>query len=210
MNFLVCNDAKVYYNVSMIKKCTLENCEEDFLAKGYCSKHYRTFMRYGDPYKTSFGFRYQSEHPLYYTWRTMRTRCNWKKYPRWPDYGGRGIKVCERWNGKYGFINFLEDMGDKPSEDHQLDRIDNDGDYTIDNCRWATRSENQMNKRKMKNNTSGFTGITPYVNNRGKHYWRARVGSKTIGYYETFDEAVSARLFGEDNYKNKERYDGNK
>jgi hypothetical protein len=63
------------------------------------------------------------------------------------DYGGRGIRVCDRWKT---FENFLADMGRKPSPQHSIERNDNDGNYEPGNCRWATRSEQQKNKRPRK------------------------------------------------------------
>jgi hypothetical protein len=76
----------------------------------------------------------------------MRNRCNNPTNTNYPSYGGRGIKVCKRWDD---FTVFLADMGEKP-EGKTLDRINNDGDYEPGNCRWATRSEQQKNKRKPK------------------------------------------------------------
>ncbi len=61
-------------------------------------------------------------------------------------YGGRGIGVCDQWRGENGFSNFLRDMGDKPSKEYQIDRIDNDGDYSPENCRWTTAKDNTRNR----------------------------------------------------------------
>ena len=98
---------------------------------------------------------------IYSVWRNMINRCYNEKNDSYINYGARGIKVCERW--KSSFINFYEDMGDKPSAKHQLDRIDNDGDYDPSNCRWVTPSENCLNRRNKENKT-GFKNIkvTPY------------------------------------------------
>jgi len=78
----------------------------------------------------------------YTSWRSMIQRCNNSKHADYYKYGGRGIKVCERWEK---FENFLEDMGERP-EGLTIDRIDNSRDYILENCRWATRSQQQKNK----------------------------------------------------------------
>lgn len=84
----------------------------------------------------------------YAVYKGMVSRCQNKNHDRYHRYGGRGVKVCERW--LESFENFYEDMGDRPSSKHQIDRIDNDGDYTPENCRWVTVSENSLNKEFKK------------------------------------------------------------
>lgn len=95
------------------------------------------------------------EHPEHYTWRTMVQRCHNPNAQAYHLYGGRGITVCERWK-KYE--NFLADMGKRPTG-ATLDRIDNNKGYSPDNCRWASRSEQQKNKSTTRRYTDGvFTG----------------------------------------------------
>lgn len=86
--------------------------------------------------------------PTYISWSRMRARCNRVNHPKRHRYGGRGIKVCERWSS---FANFLADMGDRPPGT-TIDRVDNDGNYEPANCRWATQLEQQRNRSTTKLN----------------------------------------------------------
>lgn len=83
----------------------------------------------------------------YRIWAGMQQRCSNPNRPEYPNYGGRGIRVCERWGD---FELFLGDMGPRPGLEYSIDRINNDGNYEPGNCRWATKSEQQSNRRVCK------------------------------------------------------------
>lgn len=91
-------------------------------------------------------------HPLYDAWRNMKRRCYLKTTKFYKNYGGRGISVCEEWRNDYlAFLNWSLNNGWRKGL--QLDRIDNSGDYSPDNCRWVTQQENLLNTRHNHNVT---------------------------------------------------------
>lgn len=118
-----------------------------------------------------------SSSRIYKIWLSMRKRCYYPAQKYYENYGGRGIKVCDRWLEKgTGFQNFLADMGKPPTEDHEIDRKDNGGDYTPENCQWITRKDNCRNRRSNKMIT--FMGQTACLAE-----WAERLGIKqgTLG-----------------------------
>jgi len=93
------------------------------------------------------GYRTKSDktNPTYQAWRAMNGRCGNPNNDKYARYGGRGITICERWRGEDGFVNFLADLGEKPTG-LTLGRIDNNGNYEPGNCRWETQAQQAHNR----------------------------------------------------------------
>ncbi len=154
----------------------------------YCKKHFKTNMydvkrnntqRCADCRRKTHG---KSRSKVYNAWLAMIRRC--KKDSRdHKHYADRGITVCERWGV---FENFYLDMGEPPSVFHSVDRIDNDGNYELNNCRWSTNEVQRRNTvRLRKDNTSGFRGVTKHKRTKKWHAQISVYGKrKHLGDYD--------------------------
>lgn len=125
------------------------------------------------------------------SWRSMKARCYNENNSRFEKYGARGISVCERWLNS--FENFLVDMGEAP-EGLTLDRIDVNGNYCPENCRWADIYTQNFNQGMRRNNRSGRTGVS-WSEERQKWVAQICLNDKptSLGRFDTFEEAVAAR-----------------
>ena len=125
----------------------------------------------------------------YRSWVAMKSRCNNPNRHNYKNYGGRGIKVCQKWKN---FDDFYKDMGDRPSREYTLGRIDPDGNYCKSNCRWSTRGSQQHNKARVRAN-SGYRGVC-----KSNKKWQAVItycGTQHyIGVYDTPEEAYAEYL----------------
>ena len=138
-------------------------------------------------------------HPLYAVLLGIKKRCNNRKCEAFKNYGGRGIKICKEWEDVGVFIKWAEENGWEPGL--QIDRINNDGNYCPENCRFITCKENVNNKtRPPSTNTTGYTGVSLFKpSNKYKAYIHGteivfnRRSQKYLGLFNTPEEAAEAR-----------------
>ncbi len=170
------------------KICTVPGCESIVAAKGLCTKHRGRLKNNGDVNKVKCVVgEGRNKNPLYFLYTNIKTRCYNKNCKAYKFYGGRGIKISDDWLGNTGFNNFLRDMGSRPSLLHSIDRIDNNGDYEKNNCRWATINQQASNK----SSNSGTLGV--YKNG---DRWQARLSINKVEYRSpmlSFEDAVNYR-----------------
>jgi len=126
------------------------------------------------------------KHPNYAVWSSMKQRCK-----STPLYTNKGVTYDPDWEH---FANFCRDMGVRPTPEHTLDRIDNDGGYHKGNCRWATRTQQCLNRGMFSNNTSGFTGVKEKGGRYTATYHEGRIRYRLGGSFATPKEAAAARL----------------
>lgn len=178
--------AVVFRNVKTLIRSSNQNatsscgCQHSVYTSthGYCTNH--------------------KKRKAYSTWSSMNNRCSktsrGNKY-----YGMRGIIVCERWRDS--FENFLADMGERPSLNHSIDRIDVNGNYEPSNCRWATRSIQVRNRRRLRDTKSKNIGVT-WMEQIKKWASRITINEKRIylGVFSSLEDAIAARKAAEIKY----------
>lgn len=130
----------------------------------------------------------KKSRPLGNIWQSMKQRCYNKNSLRYSFYGARGIKVCDRWLNDYKA--FEKDMGPRPSKKHSLDRIDVDGDYSPENCKWSLQSEQVSNRRPYSNTGEKYVYYIESQRRKYKAYCPKLF--KTKSFY-SLEEAISYR-----------------
>lgn len=145
--------------------------------------------------RESHGMKGTTEYNL---WRNIKERCHNKNHPRFSDYGGRGITVCDKWRDS--FSAFFKDMGNRP-ENMTLERVNNDLGYSKENCVWATQTVQNRNQRNRRDNTTSAKGIHF---NKKENKFKAYIGVDkrivNLGTFISFELAMAARKDAEIKY----------
>ena len=172
--------------------CKIRKCPNKVFSLGYCVKHYKRLKRNGDPLKLvndKHGMSYSRE---YSSWHMMKERCLNKNLKQYKNYGGRGITICDEWISS--FSAFYRDMGNRP-KDTSIDRVDNNGNYCKENCKWSNSVEQNNNQRIRSTNKSGYVGVSWYKQSKK---WRASITVngkvKNLGHFNDKEKAREAYL----------------
>ena len=177
----------------MYNVCKVNGCTGKVIGLGLCCKHYYRFKRNGSPYivqrnRCGYSKKYKKLYSLFWS---MHDRCEKEGCRGYKNYGARGIRVCDRWSGVDGLKNFIDDMGE-PKTGLSLDRIDVNGNYCPENCRWADKNTQAANVRK-HGKYSKKPGVTF---NKFKNVWWAFIqinGKRYVKIAHSEEEAILLR-----------------
>lgn len=174
----------------MKEKIFCKNCGKEIdNCKIYCDRKCYTEFRQKNTCSNS---------NLYRRWIDMKGRCYNPNQKNYKHYGGRGIKVCEEWLGKNGYKNFEKwALKNGYKKELSLDKIDNNKNYSPDNCRWATQRLQNINKRPTIPNTSGFVGVRKH-SNCNKYYGNVKINDKA--YYTGMSDDIVIAAIMRNNY----------
>lgn len=176
-------------------RCSVNNDEcrlDGKICKGMCTRHYVRNAKHGSPHTTLREQHHMSGTRLNNVWKAMIRRCENPNAKGYPDYGGRGISVCERW--RKSFQAFYEDMGDRPGPGWELDRIEPDGNYEPGNCRWWPKGKDK--KRRRRGTSSTFLGVSWDTGRWTAYIYTQQDGRRRrmhVGRFGSEEEAAHAR-----------------
>lgn len=186
-----------------IMNCVIENCNRLAHANGFCKTHDRRIKLNGiESVDIGRNLKEDVVQPKTGSYIAMISRCYNKNHNSYKNYGAKGITVCERWLGDNGHDNFIQDMGERPSINHSLDRIDNNGNYELNNCKWATKREQQA-KRSNSNKHVGVYELKPIKGRSFKFPFKASLyvnGKRYEKLCSTLEEAIEQRKLFESMY----------
>ena len=133
---------------------------------------------------------------IYHIWHAIKQRCTYEHAQMYRYYGGRGIKVCEEWFNNFEYF-YTWAINNGYDDSLTIDRIDRNGNYEPNNCRWVNMTQQNINKGKQNNNTSGYIGIWLKTFKSGNKRWGVSLAINKkiqfLGYYDTQKEALEAR-----------------
>lgn len=204
----IVNNGDKFFKLTIVKELPVQNKHRKFLCMCDCGTEVEVLLcnikasnttSCGCAHKEITTKHGQYKSRLYKTWQNMISRCHIKGSTCYDNYGARGIVVCNEW--KKDFASFQLWAKDNGYEDNlQIDRIDNNGNYEPNNCRFVSNAENNAVGRKNPSsvNKSGYCGVCfDKTTNKWRAYIEIFKQRKELGYYETKEDAIEVRLFEE-------------